>query len=149
MRTSITATLRRRLALLLAVAVMCGTLAACSMSGLVFRDDATISVDAPANNGTVGLPVRVTWHLKAGSPPPASWAVLMDRTPPGPGAKLPENRSGIVVTGQTSTSFDYLSPNTGGTREERNRHSVVVIMLDAQGRRMGELSGFAEFEVRS
>jgi hypothetical protein len=117
--------------------------------GLVFHDDGTIKVTAPSDNAKVHLPVEVQWRQQAGTSPPAQWAVFVDRDPPAAGSALPRERSGIVVTGRTSLELSQLSPRSTGTKEERNLHSVVIVMLDDRGRRSSELSGFVQFEVRT
>ena len=122
---------------------------ACSVHGLVFHDNGTIKVTAPSNNAKVHLPVEVRWQQRAGTSAPAQWAVFVDRDPPAAGSALPGERSGIVVTGRTSLELNQLSPRSTGTKEERNQHSVVIVMLDDRGRRSSELSGFVQFEVRT
>jgi hypothetical protein len=121
----------------------------CSMHGLIFHDDHTIDVVTPNSNSDVTLPFTLTWQLKNGTAEPAAWAVLVDRTPPAPGKALPEDRTGIRVTHATDLVLRTITPHTSGTREERNRHEIVIVMLDAAGHRTSELSGYVEFKVET
>ena len=136
-------------AVALTVLALVLTTSACSTKGLVFRDADTITVLTPDADSPVHLPLTVTWRLKAGVTAPSGWAVFVDRTPPGPGGALPKDRTGVTLTQQTRLTIDTLTPHTTGTREERNQHTVTVVMLDSQGRRTSEVSGYVQFEVKT
>lgn len=141
--------LGRRLGLAAAGLVLATT--GCSTNGLIFRDDGSFVVDSPHKNQVVSQPVTVRWHLKPGTASPAGYAVFLDRTPPRPGGRLPgpNDRLNITVTTDTSVRISDIQPTNAVSDEDKNRHDVTIIMLDANGRRISELSGFVRFKVRA
>jgi hypothetical protein len=53
--------------------------------------------------------------------------------------------AGVVTTNQTSVVIDQLPRHTGTSKE---RHQVVVVLLDASGRRIGESAFRVVFTVK-
>lgn len=140
----------RRTALALA-----GLLVAASVSGCgpyLFRQSDRVQIVTPADHATVREPVTVSWDVKDFSPPrDGSFAVFVDRDPMPPGEGLgyfdPHDRDGIHILTATSLRLPALGRLAGVDPAEQDHHDVTVVLLDAQGRRIGEYAAYAEFTV--
>lgn len=119
--------------------------------GLSFRRDDRLVITAPGDGELVSEPVLVEWKM---SPRPANvrgFLVLVDRAPQPPGSTIEhfkvDNRSNLYQTATLSVEIPALEASTTGPKNRRNRHRIVVIALDAAGRRIGENSEHIEVDV--
>lgn len=155
----------RRFAHLALACAALGSLAGCGTHGLSFRLDERVSMVAPADHAKVDLPLSVRWTTKGFSTADgSSFGVLVDRTPPPAGKTLgwlfrnddtcsgaacddPTYRlqRGVVQTRSTNVVFDDIT--TIGDRNDGEGHEVTVILLDSEGRRVGEGAWSRQFRV--
>lgn len=150
----------------LAVGVLIGLLvvsAACR-EGLSFRRDHLLSITHPVDRAAVTVPFEVRWSTRD-LPAGARFAVLLDRTPPPAGEGLdwfarhdpactrdsdcPDDDylEGLHVHVIEGTSFTVSSVPRTQRHEERELHDVTVILLDRDGRRIGETDDTVTVEV--
>ena len=136
-------------------------LSACSVSGLDFRADDRLTITDPPDRSAVTVPFDVSWTLADQHPDEWQFAVLVDASPQRPGAPitdlLPPSQQnarscdaacqtaalearGVYVTDATSLQIPVLPRPTGVSAERARRHTVTVIVLDDQGRRVGEVA---------
>lgn len=165
----------RRLRAVVVVAVVV-VLGACSFDGLSFRQDRRLSFTSPHDREEVTLPVTVEWEIDdfeivdpgdqaQATPGQGYFAVLVDQTPQPPGEPLkwfagdddsckrdpgcPDEQylanRGVHTTTDTSFTIDALSQPSNENRREM--HEVTVVLLNAEGVRIGESSWTVEFEV--
>lgn len=140
----------RRAALALA-AILVAT-AVCGCGPYLFVQSDRVQIVTPANHATVPQPVTVTWTVSDFTPPrDGSFAVFVDRDPMPPGESLDyfdaKDRDGIHVLTATSLRLPVLGRLAGVDPAEQDHHDVTVVLLDAQGRRIGEYAAYAEFTV--
>lgn len=142
-------------------------LAACSVDGLAFRQDNRLQVSAPDDRSVVTVPFEVHWTLDDQRDDELLFAVLVDRFPPRPGqsieALLPEElrrpercdedcrvdallARNVFITDEWSVAVTRLVRRHGVSEEQRRRHEVSVIVLDAELRRVGEVVAWIEFD---
>ncbi len=139
--------------------------AACGSEGLSFKLDQRVSLRTPANHADVTLPVTVSWTIEdfVVGADAGSFGVLVDRTPPPTGKSLdwlfrdddscvdgckdPAYRAlqGVYETTQTGIVFKEIPVHPD--RGNPNRHQVTIVLLDANGRRVGEGAWSREFDV--
>jgi hypothetical protein len=140
--------------------------AGCGTQGLSFVQDKRVDITTPRERSKVALPVTVAWTAKDVH---GSFAVLVDQAPPRPGKTLPwlfrgmdscRGETGrqlcatqaflagrnVFRTTDTHFSVDHVNRFTGNDRR-RQFHEVTVVLLDAQGRRVGEGAWSVQFEV--
>ena len=150
----------RLIALAFGTALVAGT-SACSATGLDFRADGRLTITTPADRSGVTVPVPVAWTLSDPRPSEESFVVLVDVSPPRPGTPitdlLPEDQRnpeacdaecqtaalaarGVLLTAADEVIIPALPRPTGMSDEQSRRHRITVIVLDAEGRRSGELS---------
>lgn len=151
--------------------------AGCGVQGLNFREDTRVRITAPADRTQVGLPVTIEWevsdfHITGPGERPAHgrdagyFAVLIDRAPQPPGQPLSwharDDDSCSTARGcpdeewyaqrqiftTTDTTFTVAHMATRGD-ERRDFHEAVIILLDTDGRRIGESAFAVEFELRA
>jgi hypothetical protein len=157
--------MRLRLCLL----ILCLSAAGCGVHGLSFVQDKRVDITAPKERSKVALPVTVAWTAKGDAH--HSFAVLVDQAPPRTGKTLPWLYRGmdscrgetgrqlcatpaflagrnVFRTSQTHFTVDHVNRFTGNDRR-RQFHEVTVVLLDAQGRRVGEGAWSVQFEVDS
>lgn len=140
-------------------------MSACGTNGLSFQLDQRVSLRTPSDHADVTLPLTVTWTVKefAVGNGAGSFGVLIDRTPPPAGKGLdwlfrnddscvdgckdPAYRAlqGVYETTQTGIVFKEIPVHPD--RGDANRHEVTVVLLDADGRRVGEGAWSREFDV--
>lgn len=167
--------MRRVLPLLLAggLAAGCGLQ---HPGDLNFRIDDRLEFLSPASRETVQQPMTVTWSMRdfTLAPPgsgPASddtgyFAVFVDRAPVKPGKTLAEvakddepncavdaeclaaylKSARVYTTTQTSIDLPRI-PNDPNALEDTELHSITVILMDTEGRRIGESAW--ELQVRT
>jgi hypothetical protein len=152
-------------------------LSGCVQQGLAFRVDDRLTIDAPEARSEVTLPVTVRWSIKdftivdpgsgaATAKDTGYFAVFVDHTPQPPGKTLAwvarKDRScrksdgcpdaqylaarNIYSTSSTSITFDQLPRPSDKNKKER--HNVTIVLLDPQGRRIGESAFYVEFTVK-
>jgi hypothetical protein len=126
--------------------------------------DARVSIVEPASDGTVRLPLRVSWHARV---PAGRFAVFFDQPPVGPGDSLmslvPDrdfacrsqpgcpndawlNDRSIYVTEKTSLDIATLRDLRSNHRA-KDRHEMTIVLLDANGHRLGDTAFDREFIV--
>jgi len=143
---------------------------------LSFVQDDRLSLHAPSDGAQVTLPLRVSWSVKdftvtgpTGTTAPGTgyFGVFVDRPPPAPGDtveslvrndKSCKARPGcpdaefLAHRGAFTTTDTYFIlgrlPDIS-THDEHGAHDVIVVLLDATGRRIGEGAVHAEFRVRT
>ena len=160
-----------RAALLLAA---CAGLPACT-TDLAFRVDERLTFVTPEDRADVRLPVTIDWDIRdfevvePGSAEPSRdagyFAVFVDRSPMPPGKPLRwlarNDRScraddgcpneeylrgrGVYTTTDTELRLDQL-PRTNDD-EKVERHRVTVVLVDTDGRRIGESAFEIVFDV--
>ena len=153
----------RRTALAVVLALLT---AGCGVSGLSFRQDDRLSFVTPEDRAEITLPLTVEWEVEdfevgAGA---GSFAVFVDRAPQPPGKTLdwlardddtcraddgcPDAEwfadRDVFRTTDRELTIDQLPARSDDRRE---LHEVTVILLDEQGRRVGETGWTLEFQV--
>ncbi len=158
-----------------AVLSLCGALTACVPQGLAFRTDQRLTFVVPQDRSTVSLPVTIDWDIrdfKVVDPgqqvaeDEGYFAVFVDRAPMPPGEPLswiarkdtdcrpadgcPDqeylNTRGVYTTTETELVLEEL-PRTTDQEGRKERHRVVVVLLDAGGKRIGESAFEVVFEL--
>jgi len=155
----------KRLALALALATAAS---GCAVNGLAFRNDDRVDIVAPKDRAEVTLPVTIRWTADdlddAGGGP--FFAVFVDREPIKPGQSLRAiaddscNRTAgcpdlayfedryVFVTDENAVTLDALPRKGSSSRESaQDRHEATVILVDAEGRRIGEAAYTVEFTL--
>ena len=142
---------------------------------LAFRTDERLTFHSPADQSTVSLPMTVAWEMRdftvaaAGSQPPSEdagyFAVFVDRAPMPPGKDVtwlargddsckpsegcPDagylQSAGVFTTTGTELEIERLTGHSGSSKE---RHQVVVVLLDTAGKRIGESAFRVVFNVK-
>jgi hypothetical protein len=161
---------------LLAAVVLLFT--ACGTEGLSFVKDERVDIVAPKDRAAVTLPVTISWTVRdfevtgpagASQPDAGYFGVFLDRAPQPPGEtfrwlarddKQCEVTPGcpdqayyaskdVYSTTQTTFTIEKL-PEVRPERERKFRdlHEVVVVLLDANGERIGESAFSVEFELK-
>ena len=160
--------MRRSLALLGPLAVL--TCTACVPQGLAFRVDQRVQVVSPEDEATVSLPLTLRWTVRdfevvaPGSPVrdgAGYFAVFVDATPMRPGKTLESLREadavcedpcdddsyfparGIYPTAGTELVLEELPPASSDDED----HRATIVLLDGEGRRIGESSFHVDFTV--
>lgn len=157
-------------ALMLATTLILTT-AACGTHGLSLVQDQRVDVVHPDDRSKVELPVTVRWTVKdfAVGPGAGSFGVFVDRAPQPVGKPLswlvrgeagctgadaancatPEflAQHSIFQTRDTSFLVDQVNKLTG-SEAGRQFHEVTVVLLDANGARVGEGAWPVQFEVK-
>lgn len=153
-------------------AVLCAAglaLAGCSADGLAFRQDHRVEIIEPRWRSTVSLPVTLRWSPKDDALAGTTFGVFIDHAPMPPGEDLNflarRDRScqrtpgcpdrawlearQIYTTTATTLRVDELTDTRPRERADRKeRHEVVIVLLDRTGRRKGEAAFYVEFFLR-
>ena len=148
------------------------TLTACGVSGLSFVQDERVDIVRPKDRSEVTLPVRIEWEVKdfAVGADAGSFGVFIDRAPPRPGKTLswifrgddsckgpsgeavcedPEFLRQRNVFRTTDTHFTIdLVPKLTGSERRRQFHEATIVLLDEDGRRVGEGAWSVQFELK-
>jgi hypothetical protein len=129
----------------------------CRTEGLAFRRDRRLSFVSPKDRARVRLPVVVRWKVNDVEGP-HRYAVLVDRPPQPPGAGLghyvgkdPACPSvaaclspaylaarGVYETTDTAFRIESIAPRVGVPKGQKDFHEVTVVLLDQNGKRIGE-----------
>jgi hypothetical protein len=165
----------RRTATALLLLCLSVSLSACVPDGLAFRTDERLTILEPEDRSTVSLPVTIDWDIRdfeivepGGEPAQDEgyFAVFVDRSPMPPGEDLrwvarddnscraadgcPDEEylaaRGIYTTTETEITLEQL-PRTTDREDRKERHRVVVVLLNAQGDRIGESAFEVAFDV--
>jgi hypothetical protein len=136
----------------------------CSVNGLSFVQDDRVEILSPGMNERVELPLAVKWTAEDYD---GDYAVFLDRSPMKPGQSLlslvsesdpcraepgcPDAQwladHQVYVTNTTTTlHIEQLADRRESNRSE-DRHEVVIVLLDASGRRVGESAFTNEFII--
>ena len=136
----------------------------CATEGLAFKQDNRLDITAPTQNETVRLPFDVRWDFEGEHP--GRFVVFFDRIPMRPGQSLlslvPEGHPcrsrpacpdeafleerWIHVTDQRAVTVKVL-PETRTTNRAKDRHELTVVLLDEEGKRLGETAFTREFVI--
>lgn len=135
-----------------------------------FSADRRLSIDHPRPEDEVGLPLEMRWtaddvDLSDGT----HFALFVDRPPVPPdrvvrqrvcteGEELPpqigefrkvckDDRLTIFFTDETSFRFSCFEPRFDAPKRTRNSHTVTVVLVDADGRRIGTAADSVKFDV--
>ena len=144
---------------------------ACGVNGLSFVVDERVDITRPGDRDEARLPVTVEWTVKdfAVGPGRGSFGVFLDREPPRSGKTLPwlfrgedscRGATGAELcatadflasrrayrTSDTHLTFEQI-PRLSGSDRRRQFHEVTVVLLDDDGRRMGEGAWSVQFEL--
>ena len=160
------------------LAAMVIVISGCNVEGLAFRQDKRLTIIGPGERTEVDLPVTVRWEVKdfeitgadgSARTDSGRFAVFVDRAPVGPGAPISDiarndqqcarrqgcpdeayfNEHRVYFTEETSFTIHTLRDTRPEERPEvRDRHEVVVILLDGRNVRIGEAAASTEFFVR-
>ena len=120
---------------------------------LLFRQDHRLTIQSPSDRSTVRAPLTIHWTARNFTPPTdGRFAVFLDRDPQPPGDSLDyfpkaQRTMGIFVVSSTSLRIDTFQRDFSLPKADQNRHDVTVILLDRNGRRVGESAAFAQFKV--
>jgi hypothetical protein len=137
---------------------------------LSFRPDKRLAMVEPKPEEKVNLPVKVTWKSQDFVPGDGNrFGVFVDTAIPSPGdylrvrlctrlGELPpapgdfrgickDQREAISFTTTHSASFDCFEPHFERGKRRMNDHTVTVILLDKNLRRVGEAAANVMFRV--
>jgi hypothetical protein len=156
---------------------LCATVAlsmtGCRITGVMFHKDHHLQILAPARNAAVTLPLTLRWsadeRLGFGTPGgPTRYGVFVDRPPvkPGQGLRAVANNDDVckrtpgcpdaeylqrlnvyLATGDTLTLPGLPDKRRQSRTGARDAHKVTIVLIDAQGRRVGERAYSIEFTV--
>jgi hypothetical protein len=151
----------------LAVAAAVASLSGCAVSGLAFREDERVDIVTPEDRAEVALPVTISWtsEVEAGGGEGPYYAVFVDRSPIRPGQSLraladdscnstpgcPDiaylRDRHVHVTEETSVTLEVVPRRSGQRTGAEDRHEATIVLIDAEGRRVGEAAYTVEFTV--
>lgn len=162
---------RRGAGLGIVFATLVAVAPACGVSGLSFVKDNRVDIVRPEDRADVRLPVTVDWTVEdfAVGPGKGSFGVFVDRAPQKSGERLSwvfrgddackgsEGRSFcssddflnerfVFETTDTAITLDRIPDRTGDDRR-REFHEVTVILMDEDGRRVGEGAWAVQFAI--
>jgi hypothetical protein len=154
----------------------CALLTSC-LSGLAFKTDERLRITSPRDRAEVSLPVTARWTVSdfeitgptpAGKPNAGYFGVFVDRAPQPPGERFvwfakddrhclrvegcPNEKyfsdRGVFSTQETSFTIDSIPSTLPVGSVRREFHELTVVLLDGTGRRIGESSWFAQFQLK-
>lgn len=151
---------RRVASAFLTVALLGG----CGVQGLAFKQDDRVQFSSPGDRAEVDAPVTFRWSARD-LPAGTTFAVFVDRSPQPPGKTIrwlfrdddsckdvpgcPDAEflaiRDIYVTKKPSITIERLRERSDGRR--RQLHEVTVVLLDENGRRIGESAFTREVQV--
>ena len=137
---------------------------------LSFRPDKRLAMVAPKPEAKVNLPVKVNWESKDFALQDGNrFGVFVDTAIPSPGdilrvrlctrlGELPpapgdfrgickDQREQISFTTDHSVSFDCFEPRFNKGKRRMNDHTVTVVLLDKNLKRIGEAAANVMFRV--
>ncbi len=149
------------------VLALCLALAGCSVDGLSFRTDDRLQIVNLPDRSTIEIPFELeyTFDGTLSADGIAAFGILIDWTPPPPGDSLaglldddpvcqgetgcPDGyleRNRITITTDTTFLMDNVPVGTD-RQERRGFHEVTIVLVDAEGRRVGETAAFTRFRT--
>jgi hypothetical protein len=139
-------------------------LAGCRTSGLIFTKDSAFRILSPSPSSSVTLPLKVTWTDGGPAAGAARFAVFLDQGTIRPGENLssllpdfckvdpacPHNeyllQQNVYVTSVPSLILTTLPQTTlGGHNSAREYHTLVVVLINSTGARVGEAFASTSF----
>lgn len=160
-----------------ALALVCaaGPLSSCQTRGLAFTKDNRLTITEPFPRERVSTPFTVRWSMRdfdavgldgSSNPRRGVFAVFVDRAPMPVGRDLrwlarddsscshdprcPDveylRDHGVLVTASTSVTVSVLPAQLDGVGDEQ--HHITIVLLDGQGRRIGESAWYRAFTSR-
>lgn len=146
-----------------AATFLLAALSGCAVDGLTFVKDDRVRIQHPGDGDSVTLPFDLTWTVTDFD---GSFAVFFDRPPMRPGRDLLSlvddtdpcralpgcpttswlNERDIYITDGLSTRVERLRDNSRSDHA-KDRHLASIVLLDDQGRRVGESVYIVEFFV--
>lgn len=160
----------------LAAALLAAALSGCGFSttGLAFTNDDRIEILSPKDREKHRLPVTIDWAVddfeitgpgRGSGDNEGYFAVFVDSAPIPPGKTLrhvarkdPTCRAsngcpdeqylearGVYTTTETELTLETL--RSSGLDGRREFHEVTVVLLDPEGRRVGESAWYVRFEI--
>lgn len=163
--------MRRRAVLIIGLVL---TLATTACDATLTHDD-RITITAPSEGATVRLPVELDWSARdvtvtdPGDPDSGGvyFAAFLDRPPLGPGQALVElverecaeanngcatrryfEQRGVYITDQPGLRITSV-PKGSEHREDAYLHTVTIVLMDSDHRRVGEAAWSRTFRVTS
>lgn len=146
-----------------AVVALALAASSCGYQGLALVQDRRLDITSPKQRAEVTLPVRLEWSMKdfAVGPGQGSFGVVLDRQAPPPGRTLEwlfrDDETCVSTPGcpdaayladryvfrttDTSLAIDRLPDIDDG-----EFHEATVVLLDAEGGRIGESGWTVQFE---
>jgi hypothetical protein len=145
---------------------------ACGVHGLSFMQDTRVDILRPSDRSKVAVPLTVSWSAKsvAIGGGRGSFGVLIDQAPPRSGKTLSWLfRGDTSCKGDTGKALcatpEYLAQHNvfttteprfrvervdrlTGDQRRRQFHELTVVLLDADGQRIGEGAWSVLFEVK-
>lgn len=119
----------------------------------LFRQSDRVAITYPVIYSTVREPLTIRWRASDFSAPAdGHFALFIDRDPMPPGSGIDyfdsRDRDGIHVLDASSFHVDVMARQVGVDPAEQDHHDVTVVLLDRDGKRLGEYAAFTEFTVR-
>ena len=163
--------MRARVVLLLLVATLVGGCGITRVDAPVtFSSDRRVDITQPSAEAKATLPVRVRWEAKDFALSGGNhFGVFVDRVPIGPkrsvrlricteGEKLPpqigafrkickDDRKTVFITSRPTITLTCFEARFNVPKRTRNTHTVSVVLLDGNDRRVGEAFDSVKFEV--
>jgi hypothetical protein len=148
---------------------------ACVPQGLSFRVDERVKILSPKDRAEVSLPITLEWSVRdfdvKSSPADSggSFAVFVDEAPIPPGKSLswiarndsectsvpscPDAaylaKRGVYATTDTKLVLSSLpGSSASSSSSKRDRHRAVIVLLDADGQRIGEIAYDVTFDLK-
>ena len=114
-----------------------------------FHESDVVRFAEPAEGDFASAPLLVRWE---GNPKGAAqWALFLDRAPIKPGASIDDlevqERQNLWITAEREYTIAFVPPRASSVASRRDLHRLVVIPLDAEGGRIGELAASVELTV--
>jgi hypothetical protein len=143
-------------------------LSGCAVDGLAFRVDERVDITSPDDRADVTLPLTISWTADGVEPADDGgpyFAVFVDQPPIRPGQSLRSvaddscNRTpgcpdldyfrdrSIYVTETTSVELDVIPQRSGQRTGGDDSHEATIVLVDADGRRIGEAAYTVQFNV--
>jgi len=156
----------RRSAWVLALAVL---LPACAVNGLGFSNDHRVKIIAPKDRAKVDLPVTISWRapsIDRSATAGPFFVLFLDRAPIRPGQSLRAvaddtcNRTPgcpdisylrdryVYLTKATSLTLDSVPKRSGQRTGAKDSHEATIVLVDKDGRRIGEGAFKVDFTVK-
>jgi hypothetical protein len=114
-----------------------------------FHVDDDIRFIEPVEGDFASSPLLVKWT--GGPTKTRSWALFVDRAPIRPGTSIDDlevqERENLFLSDGQELTLDLVPPRAVAVASRRDRHRLVLVPLDAKGRRVGEEAASVELTV--